>query len=365
VELFRLLLRGIRKRNRGVAQGPWYIVGFFTAPTGLGQSARLFFQEARQKGMDVRAVNVSHFSPIAPASDPPKDTVPLAALEKYSGQPGTVILHMNPPAFMKGLWTVRKLLPGKRILAYWAWELDDIPAFWVRCLDFLDEILVPSRFVADAVRRHTRKPVRVHPHAVLRTTVRGRRAAGKPFSVLFCFDFGSNFCRKNPLAVIAAFKAAFGDSPEAQLVLKVSGMDRCPDGRRKLLAAADAANIKFCLTGLDEQGMADLYAEADVYISLHRSEGYGLTIQEALAHGLTVVATGWSGNMDLMHEARWKEHYRAVPCKLVPVNDPQGTYRLPGAVWAEPDVDAASAVLREEQARHSGMTVGRESRDAT
>jgi glycosyltransferase involved in cell wall biosynthesis len=205
----------------------------------------------------------------------------------------------------------------------------------------------------------------VHPHAVLQTTARGRKTIGKPFSVLFCFDFGSNFCRKNPLAVIDAFKTAFGDSPQAQLVLKVSGMDSCPDGWRKILAAADAANIKFCLTGLDEQGMADLYAEADVYISLHRSEGYGLTIQEALMHGLTVVATGWSGNMYFMQEAQWTEHYRAVPYKLVPVNDPQGNYRLPGAVWAEPDVDAAAAMLREEQVRHSCITIGRESSDAT
>jgi glycosyltransferase involved in cell wall biosynthesis len=97
--------------------------------------------------------------------------------------------------------------------------------------------------------------------------------------------------------------------------------------------------------------MADLYAEADVYISLHRSEGYGLTIQEAMLHGLPVIATGWSGNMEFMRG----ERCFVVPCTLVPAHDPQKNYGVPGAVWAEPDVRAAASILLDVRDRAGRM----------
>ncbi|GHU90377.1 hypothetical protein AGMMS49925_02700 [Deltaproteobacteria bacterium] len=353
VELFRLLLHR-NKSGNAQAAGPTYVVGFFTAPTGLGQSARLYFQELRQHGRVVHAVDVTRLLPLASVQGLlPEGALPLLALNRYAG-PGVVVIHANPPVFMFVLWAVRKFLPGKRVVAYWAWELEDIPAFWTRCLDWLDEVQVPSNFVANAVRKYTTKSVFVHPHAVL-AVLRGRRSKEQPFTVLYCFDCCSNFARKNPLAVIAAFKEAFGDSPDAHLVLKASNVEVNQDAWRQLQAAVDAPNIRFCLGRLNEQGMADLYAGADVYISLHRSEGYGLTIQEAMLHGLPVIATGWSGNMDFMSYCHSRESgnpenispCRAVPYTLVPVNDPQATYTMPGVRWAEPDVGAVAGILRE------------------
>jgi glycosyltransferase involved in cell wall biosynthesis len=321
---------------------PIYVVGFFTAPTGLGQGARLFFREMKEQSATVYAVDITTLlrAEAIPALFCGSE-LPIHALPQHAG-PGIVVVHANPPAFMVALWRIRKLLPGKRVVAYWAWELEDVPHSWTRCLEYLDEVLAPSAFVADAVRKHTRKPVRVHPHAALPVTP-GRKPKERPFTVLHCFDCGSNFYRKNPLAVVSAFKEAFGDSPEAQLILKVNGANRCPKGWQQLLNAASSANIRFLPYRLDEQGMADLYAQADIYISLHRSEGYGLTIQEAMQYGLPVIATGYSGNTEFMRG----EQCFAVPYTLAPVHDPQGAYTAPDAMWAEPDVGRAAGMLRE------------------
>lgn len=84
--------------------------------------------------------------------------------------------------------------------------------------------------------------------------------------------------------------------------------------------------------------MDELYLRHDVYLSLHRSEGYGLTIREAMLHGLYVIATGWSGNMDFMGG----ERCYAVPYTLVPVNLNHGFCKGIKARWAEPDIDAAA-----------------------
>jgi glycosyltransferase involved in cell wall biosynthesis len=341
IEPLRLLLP--KCVNPAVPAGaPMYVVGFFNSPSGLGRGARLFVREQQRAGLKVHAVDVSRLLRVEPV--PGLYDGPLVAGDAFAAHagPGTVVVHANPPAFMAALWAVRRLLPGKRILAYWAWELEDIPPVWARCFDHVDEILVPSSFVAEAVGRRTTKPVRVHPHAAPEPTPL-RSSPTRPFTVLHVSTFRSGFFRKNPLGVVEAFRRAFGDASDACLLLKISDIDAYPEGWKRLRSAAESANILFCLGSVSEQAVNDLYARTDVYMSLHRSEGYGLTIMEAMRHGLPVIATGWSGNMDFMDTARC----RAVPYTLVPVDDPQGIYTIDGAVWAEPDIAAAAKMLRD------------------
>jgi glycosyltransferase involved in cell wall biosynthesis len=324
---------------------PYYVAGFFFAPSGLGRSARLCFQEKKAQGITVHAVDLSRMLPSAPRYDlHPDGVLPPGDFAGHAGS-GTVVVHVNPPGFMLALWRMRGLLPGKRIAAYWAWELEDVPGFWARCQEYADEVLAPSAFTAEAVRRRTVKPVRVRPHAV--PAPERRRFALRPFTVLHCCDFGSNVYRKNPSAVAAAFRLAFDESPEARLLLKITHWERRPREWRQLAQAASSPNIRFCLGAVSDKGMDDLYAECDAYISLHRSEGFGLNIREAMLRGLPVIATGWSGNMDFMRG----EGCFAVPYTLVPVHDPQGNYAVPGAVWAEADINAAAAFLQEVRDR--------------
>jgi glycosyltransferase involved in cell wall biosynthesis len=368
VELFRFLLLMYRAavtcvsvdaphtgkvKNGGTNSGPCWVIGFFTAATGLGQGARLFYREMKAKGAAVHAVDVTFMLPVTPEPSLFTEATPARTAFVAGKGAGSIIIHANPSAYMVILWFARRLMPGKRLIAYWAWEWEEIPHFWTRCLAFTDEIYVPSAFTAAAVRRKTDKPVTVHPHAAL--PVLPGRACDRPFIVLFCFDCAGNFYRKNPLAVVAAFKKAFGESPEARLLLKVTDAHRSPEAFRLLTDAADAPNIRFSLGRLTDQGMADLYAEAHVYLSLHRAEGYGLTIQEALLHGLPVIATGWSGNMDIMRDARRQKQCMPVPYTLIPVHDPLGNYTVPGCLWAEPDTEAAAEMLRRTALEVHGM----------
>jgi glycosyltransferase involved in cell wall biosynthesis len=347
-------LRPLLPQARGIEpppDAPWHVAGYFSAPTGLGQSARLFLEEKRREGCDARPVDLTAFMgmPRLPGPDGSRRRA------REAGEaPGVVVIHCNPPAFMFALWAVRRLAKKGRIIAYWAWELESVPAFWARCAEHVDEILVPSAFVAEAVKKRLDRPVRVHPHAVgAPCRPRGLPEEARPFTVLCCCEAASGFWRKNPLAAVAAFKEAFGASPRARLIVKIGGPERCPEGVAALAKAADAANIRFCLGYVSEQGMDDLYAEADAYLSLHRSEGYGLHIREAMLRGLAVIATGWSGNMDFMRG----ENCRAVPYSLVPARDPQNRYSGLGARWAEPDVAAAARMLRE--AREEAAQAGR------
>lgn len=85
-----------------------------------------------------------------------------------------------------------------------------------------------------------------------------------------------------------------------------------------------------------------LYAGSDVVVSLHRSEGFGLAIAEAMCHGLPVIATDWSGNVDFVTA----QTGIPVPFRLVAAEDPQGTYHHPDMNWAEADVEAAALALR-------------------
>jgi glycosyltransferase involved in cell wall biosynthesis len=168
--------------------------------------------------------------------------------------------------------------------------------------------------------------------------------------VLFAFDFWSTLGRKNPLGAIEAFQRAFpptlsGPSPglpPARLVLKLSSGSQFPDAAKLLRERARADPRIQVLDGhLPLEQLDELYGGADVLLSLHRAEGFGLTLAEAMAGGLPVVATGYSGNLDFMPPGSAE----LVPCRRVPIARTEGDYRE-GWPWGEPDLDAAAAALR-------------------
>jgi len=321
------------------AAEPVSVVGLLSTATGIGEGARLSGRALAALGYDVRSVDVS---PLLSGLPPPPDRPPLLEFG-----PGTVILHFNPdhlPAVVTLLG--RRRLRGKRIVGYWAWELARIPERWLPAFLEVDEVWTPSRFVADAVRPFTDKPVRVVPHPVAlgRTGVRAPQRFGFAgrFTVLTMFTFASSFPRKNPVAAVQAFRRAFGDSPDHLLVLKVSDAHEAPEEMAELAAAiGDAPNIRLEERRFDEQGRLDLIASADCLLSLHRSEGFGLVMAEAMLAGVPVVATQWSGNLDFMDASS----ALLVPAAMVEARDGRGVYGS-GEQWADPNVDAAAAHLR-------------------
>lgn len=230
----------------------------------------------------------------------------------------------------------------------WFWELERFPPRWSTAFALVDEIWVLSDFVRAAVAACTDKPVHVIPLAVpLPTRPPLPRAAlelpDDAFVVLASFDFNSWITRKNPQAAIAAFRAAFPPGRrDVRLLLKTINGQRLPAALRQLAEAAAGDDRILLRDGfLDRDGMWSLQAACDVYLSLHRSEGFGLGMAECMALGKPVIATAYSGNLQFMDA----DNSCLVPYRLVPVNE--GEYPdWRGQHWAEPDVAAAAAQLR-------------------
>lgn len=336
-------LRAQRRLREAAGGDPVFVCGAFASRCGLAEGARLYAAALERQGCQPRRVDITGAMRLTPAAPLQPGVLSVAQAAALPG-PGTVVIHANPPQFQLALCALGKpFLRDKRVVGYWAWELETLPAVWRQALDYVDAVETPSAFAAGAVRRCTARPVTVRPHCL---PVPARRktgyAAGGMVRCLYIFDAGSSWERKNPEAALAAFAGAFGPG-EAELTFKVGNADAEPARFAAFRAAcARVPGVRIVTETLDAAGMDDLYLEHDIYLSLHRSEGYGLTIGEALNRGLHVVATGWSGNMEFMTG----ERAHPVPYTLVPLSVKRGACRAPGSRWAEPDVGAAAEIVR-------------------
>ncbi|MFH0965569.1 MAG: glycosyltransferase family 4 protein [Planctomycetota bacterium] len=227
----------------------------------------------------------------------------------------------------------------------WHWELSKFPAVFDKAFQYVHEVWVPSSFAQKAIAQRSPVPVIVMPHCIEAGTAtpEARKALGLPeggFLVLVMFDMQSYFERKNPLGAIEAFRRAFRPEDKATLVVKVQHGASNPQARDALQRAINAGAILVDAVLSREDTLA-LVGACDVYLSLHRSEGFGLTIAEAMAMGKPVVATAYSGNMDFMGRSNaYPVDYRSVE-----IERDVGPYPA-GCVWADPDVEQASHLLR-------------------
>ncbi|MDC8013453.1 glycosyltransferase [Tahibacter soli] len=237
---------------------------------------------------------------------------------------------------------------GRYNIGCWFWELERFPQRWQGAFDLVDEVWVMSPFVRDAVAACTRKPVHIVP-AALDVELPARYSRGdfgldeNNFVYLFSFDFNSYATRKNADGAIAAFRRAFADGRrDVRLVIKTINGQRMPRELRALVdAVADDDRIEVRDGFLDRAGMWALQACCDGYVSLHRSEGFGLGLAECMLLGKPVVATAYSGNLAFMDA----DNSCLVDYALVPVRE--GQYPAwQGQRWAEPDVDQAATYLR-------------------
>lgn len=314
------------------------VVGLLSSSSGLGKSARLCTEALGDLGYGVAGVDVAGLY----ESD---DGLPFAASVGTSGRPQVSVYHLNPPMLLPGVLRANWLRYLRTFnIGYWAWELESLPREWVNALRFVDAVMVPSSFCKRAVERHTDKPVVIVPHPIrVGPVAPAPSPAGGRFRIVSIFNFGSSFERKNPLAAVRAFRDAFpGD--DAELVLKVSDGAKYPDDRARLLAEiGTAGNIRLVDEVWDEARLAAFLGSADGYLSLHRSEGFGLTLAEAIAAGVPVVTTNWSGSTDFCDP----DLCFPVDYDLVPVRDKDPSFAgTGGAVWAEPSVAHASVQLR-------------------
>jgi glycosyltransferase involved in cell wall biosynthesis len=319
---------------------PIIVVGPFRTSSGLGQSARLCYDALRLAGFEVRGIDLTS------TLMQPEDYSSFEWVDGWSclGQ-GTLIIHVNAPFIALAMARLGTRAHDKFVVGYWAWELPRVPKEWSRGIPFVHEIWVPSRFVADAVQPIALgRPVRVLPHPVALRPKASRERLHRDgvFRVLSVFNAASGFARKNPLATVRAFRTAFNNDQGAHLTIKASNLSTFKEGARALAEAIEGcSNISVLQEIVNPRGLDTLYAEADVLVSLHRAEGFGLTLAEAMLRGLPVVATDWSGNIDFLTEMTGMP----ITYSLLPAKDPQRTYHHPDMMWAEADVNAAAKAL--------------------
>ncbi|MCQ9154138.1 glycosyltransferase [Acidomonas methanolica] len=312
------------------------VAGEMDSANGLGEAARLLHQAAATLGKARGTLRLG-----LPG---------LVARDRPPHAPGAALLAaVNAPWLPAALLGApRDLLAGRRVIGFWAWELSVAPPSWRDGAKFVHEIWASSAFAAAAFEPLA--PGRVRsvplPLAALDMPVEGERAdfdlPDGVFTVTVIFNLASSMERKNPLGAIAAFRAAFGASRDHLLVMKLTGAEAYGQDLARIAEAAAGANVRLITGTWTEPRLRGLIRASDVVLSLHRSEGFGLVPATALLLGRPVVATGWSGNLDFMTD----ESSALVPYRLVPARDPRGTYDLPGARWAEPDVEAAADWLR-------------------
>ena len=244
-------------------------------------------------------------------------------------------------------------------IGYWAWELEQFPAGWERFFQGYQEIWCPSSFTAQALAQRSPVPVIALPHlpdwrhlqarAALREQARAAQHEAKrqrPFTFLTLFDFWSTPERKNPEGVLRAFQQAFPphdrSGPAVQLLVKASSAEQFPEeaAALKRLNQGDP-RIRWIEALLPQVELDALYAQADALVSLHRAEGFGLTLAEAMAMGIPVIATGYSGNLDFMPPGSAE----LIPWTLQTIQRSRGDYRA-GAAWADPDLPSAADAMR-------------------
>ena len=336
--------RTTRSRTVPAAQrdtSGWNVVGYHAAEHGVGESARRIAMAVRRVGLPTHVVGVhaagarhQHRQQAAAAELHHRDSIYCVNADETE----RVVAVLEHRDHQRG---------DARRIGLWFWEVSVLPAEHARAAALLDEIWVTSEFVRDAVQAATDVPVRVVPLPVLpvtHPTAFRREHLGLPDGTLFTFsfDFNSVFERKNPLAVVAAYTAAFGPNDGAALVVKSINGHRDPLALERLRwAVGDRTDIRLIDGHWHEFEMQALVELSDCFVSLHRSEGFGLHLAAAMAAGKPVIATGYSGNLAFMNA----DVAHLVPHRLVEVGPHNGPYPA-HAVWADPDIDAAAAYMR-------------------
>ncbi len=240
-----------------------------------------------------------------------------------------------------------ELLEGRHSAGLWFWEVGQFPERWQGSFDYLDEVWVASEHVAEALRPQAPVPVNTVriPVTPIPPAALSRAELGLPegFCFLFVFDFRSVFRRKNPLGIIEAFREAFEPGSGPSLVIKsVSGDAFAKEAKALADAAASHPDIHLIEETVEPEVKNAMIQSCDCYVSLHRSEGLGLTMAEAMYFERPVIATAYSGNLDFMSE----ENSYLVKHSMAKIGADAGPYP-PEAEWAEPDLRQAASLMRE------------------
>ncbi len=331
------------------------LAGYFRADLGIGESVRCMARAADAAGILTALIDLR-----LPCKSPMGDTAFVPRLRTENPHPVNVI-HVDPPG-MRDLDHHHG--PGfrrdKYNIGYWAWELPEFPDAWIQYTDYCQEVWTPSRFAADSIAEKVPVPVLVMPHAIAFDRPAGdyRQKFGLPrdrFLFLFLYDLHSYSERKNPAAVIEAFRHSGLAGAGAALVIKVHNVPgNEADFERLRAVAATLPGTTLITQTLSRRDLYELEAACDCFVSLHRSEGFGLAVAECMYLGKPVISTDWSGTAEFLDTATGCP----VRQQLVSLERNHGPYSK-GQTWAEPDIEHAGWWMRRlHEDRALGLQLG-------
>ena len=317
------------------------VVGYFRSELGVGEAARQV----------VRALDAGRI-PLLPMHGrtipPNRQGHAFTHLASVKAHYPVNLICMNADALDEFAGQVgREFFQSRYSIGMWFWEVAQFPRVWESAFDHIDELWLPTNHVITAVRPVSSVPITKITLPVemapLEAVPRAELNLPEGFLFLYSFDHHSVFERKNPLGVIEAYKRSFKPEDGAALVVKSINGSGAAEHHASLFAAADDRPDVHIIDGYLSSRRKDLMvASCDCYVSLHRAEGFGLTMAEAMYLGKPVIATGYSGNLDFMTE----DNSFLVPYELVEIGPGADPYPASGQ-WAEPDIDEAGRLMRE------------------
>lgn len=318
------------------------LIGLVRAQMGLGQSCRLLANTLEHGQIQYSLYDFALPTSLMRADDHTYDDKISDEL-KYNIN----LIHINPDE-MRLLYT--RMTPEtwdySYNIAFWLWELEEIPENWKQYFPMLDEIWTPSVFISRSLRKVTDLPVRTMPYWVTADTADkyDRKFFGLPehkFLFLTMYDSNSTMERKNPMGAVNAYKKAFqGDNDDVGLVIKVNNAR--DEDLEILQSALDGyKNIYYITKTLEKTQVNSLTKACDAFISLHRAEGFGLVMAEAMLVGTPNIATNWSSNTEFMNN----DVACMVDYTFKTLDRDCPPYKK-GAVWADADLDMAAAYMR-------------------
>jgi glycosyltransferase involved in cell wall biosynthesis len=317
------------------------VFGYLKAELGVGEAGRLICQALAAAGVPVSAINHN-------------ETVSRQKYDFETNNRGhfkTLFMAVNSDQLQSACEYLGKdFLENRYVIGQWFWELEELPERYQKSFELVDEIWAPTLFIKDAIEKKSPSSVKVvHMPLPLVTPKidisvnREKFGIGNGYAFLFTFDFMSVLKRKNALGLIEAYCDAFAATDGAMLVLKtINGDRRLPELEKIRWKSRNRHDIVIIDQYLDVEESSALMNVCDCYVSLHRSEGLGLTMAEAMLLGKPVIATGYSGNMDFMTD----ETSLLVPWIYTDVGDDAEGYPS-DSQWAEPDLSMANSMMRD------------------
>ena len=315
------------------------LIGYMQAESGVGEAARASLRGLEQSEIafsviDYRLGNISRMEE------------EISYEYDESATHSVNLIHVNADQSKIAKEHLGDAITSNRYnIGYWYWEMSEFPAAFDFAFEQVDEVWVSSEYNYAAISSRTTKPVTLIPPniALKSTSLMSRDELGfndDDFIFFHMSDVLSMHQRKNPLGVVKAFNQAFADFPEqkVKLIIKISNLDKQPQLEKEILSIIDSEPRIELISGyMDRDTLNNYLMNIDSYVSLHRAEGFGLPIAEAMSLGKVVIATMWSGNVDFMNE----HNSLPVSYELVKLKEQIGPYEK-DQLWAEPNLSDAS-----------------------